>query len=145
MHVAARAALTATTVLAIIIGTVGCDATPEAQPTTPTLSASHPRIESPADPASALATPGKHCFASSTDAALAAARIDTYYLRRRLDYQAARRRADAGGPLPAYHSDTMAEVSDPDPDHCVEDDTYLYQDRYWPAAPSTTSAPRPSR
>lgn len=147
MHVALRAAQTTTTVLSVIISAVGCSATPEPQPTTSSssLSTNSARIESPADPASDLATPGKHCFASAADAAIAAARIDGHYLRRRLDYEAARRRADAGGPLPSYGSNTMADVTDPDPDHCVEVDTYLYEDRYWPAAPSTTSAPRPSR
>lgn len=149
MPAALKAGSVATFVLTLSICAVGCTAATSPQPTTsaaPQTVAGTTRIESPADSVSGLARPGLHCFASPTDAVLAAARIDNYYLRRRLDYEANHRRFDVGGPLMPYGSNEMGEVSDhPDDNHCVEVTTYLYEDRFLPPAPSTTSAPRPGR
>jgi hypothetical protein len=89
------------------------------------------RFESPAAPISQLASAGKHCFRTPVDVAAAAARIAAYYEQAIWEYEAARRNADAGGPLPSFGASMLGEVSDPDANNCVLVSTYLYQDRYW--------------
>lgn len=88
-------------------------------PSSETSSPPDHRYASPAAPIAELSAEGKHCFASPGDVAAAAARITAYSALETGRIARERAAADAGGPLPAYGSDTIARVSDPDADNCV--------------------------
>lgn len=131
---------------ALLVITVACTCTaacatrPEAPSTagvSSTTSADQ-HLESPAAPIGQLTTGGEHCFRTPLDVAAAAARIEAFYAYAMQKYEAARRTADAGGPLPAAGTNEMGEVSNPDPSNYIRVSTYLYEDRYWLPPPPTT-------
>ena len=104
----------------------------DAEKTLPATDAPSPaeNLSGPDDPIEKLLASGTKCFASAEAVAAASARIVADGAVRMAEIREQRRVADETGKLPPYNFDHVAEVSDPDANHCIRVSTFRYEDRF---------------